>query len=368
MSAARSNGESLRRSRSCPAPAHDGTSERTNLRSEAETRLLAERNELAQKNSLLEGIIAKMDEAVLAIDVHGKVLICNQAAEHMLQTSNGREADAGPLTPQVSTERTLRLPGSAPLARALRGEVLRQVEELVGEEPGSSGRWLSTNASPLHEENGTICGAFAVSRDVTTQKTIELELHQLSIVDELTGLYNRRGFRALGEQQLKLARRAGTAPALLFIDVDDMKPINDEFGHDVGDRALRDAACLLEQSFRESDIVARFGGDEFVVMAPDASPQAVDLMQRRLYANVDRFHTSAQRPYKLSLSVGVSFCDLTRPGELDDFVAEADQAMYEHKGRRSAKSAQRLRVVESREGERLRNERGSPEIVPAARR
>src|SRR5262249_13070993 len=128
---------------------------------------------------------------------------------------------------------------SSPLGRALRGGELRHLEE-GGEEGDAQKRWLTTDATPDRHEPGKKQGAVVVSRDVTTEKAVELELYHLSIRDALTDLHNRRGFQALAEQQLKMAHRARTSPALLFIDLDEMKPINDLFGHEAGDRALRD--------------------------------------------------------------------------------------------------------------------------------
>jgi diguanylate cyclase (GGDEF)-like protein len=166
---------------------------------------------------------------------------------------------------------------------------------------------------------------------VTAQKEIERELYRLSVRDALTELHNRRGFQALAEQQLKVANRSKTMPALLFIDLDDMKPINDRFGHEAGDRALCETAHILRQTFRDSDIIARLGGDEFVVLVPDASTETVERMRARLSENLERFNARGQQPYLLALSVGVSFYDPSHPESLDSLIASADQRMYEEK-------------------------------------
>src|SRR5205085_6171671 len=111
-------------------------------------------------------------------------------------------------------------------------------------------------------------------RCAAKQYTLQTELGNLALQDELTGLYNRRGFLALAERQLKLARRSGRSLLLFFIDVDGLKDINDAFGHGEGDAALKCTAEALETTFRDSDVIARFGGDEFAALAIEASGQS----------------------------------------------------------------------------------------------
>src|SRR5579885_3216035 len=118
--------------------------------------------------------------------------------------------------------------------------------------------------------------AAAVQRAVAgavKQCLLERELRSLALTDDLTGLYNRRAFLTLASQQMKLSRRKGKSLLLFFADVDGLKRINDEFGHQAGDLAIARTAEALERSFRKSDIVARIGGDEFVALAFEASGQ-----------------------------------------------------------------------------------------------
>ncbi|MEZ4409960.1 MAG: diguanylate cyclase [Polyangiales bacterium] len=166
---------------------------------------------------------------------------------------------------------------------------------------------------------------------VVERERHDAEVRSLSVRDELTGLYNRRGFMALGEQRLTVAARQREGALLFFVDLNGMKPINDRLGHEEGDRALRDAAAILRRTFRESDIVARLGGDEFVVLttgdtAPDATP-----MLTRLRAHVDAHNETAGRAYRVELSVGVSRYDPATPDGLPAMLAEADAAMYAQK-------------------------------------
>ncbi len=124
-------------------------------------------------------------------------------------------------------------------------------------------------------------------------------LRSLSLIDDLTGLYNRRGFSDLGEQYLKLARRSGRGVTMVYLDVDRFKTINDSLGHHVGDRALLRVADILRAAFRRSDIIARLGGDEFGVLALEAADESSELLVQRLRERVVEFNSSRTEPYKL---------------------------------------------------------------------
>src|SRR5882762_2321870 len=159
---------------------------------------------------------------------------------------------------------------------------------------------------------------------------LDRELRNLALTDELTCLYNRRGFFAAAVQQLKVATRKEHSLLLLYCDVDNLKKINDSYGHQEGDMALIRAADALEQAFRASDIVARLGGDEFVVLALEASGQTQEVLLRRLERCLKKTNASESR-YKLSLSVGVARFDPKRTISLGELMAQADKAMYEQK-------------------------------------
>ena len=162
------------------------------------------------------------------------------------------------------------------------------------------------------------------------QALLDRELRNLALTDDLTCLYNRRGFFAAATQQLKLAQRNAQNLLLLFCDVNNLKRINDTYGHREGDLALIRTADALEQSFRGSDILSRLGGDEFVVLACEASNQTQDVLLRRLEKNLKKSNASEPR-YKLSLSVGVARFDPQRAISLGELMAQADGAMYEQK-------------------------------------
>jgi diguanylate cyclase (GGDEF)-like protein len=196
------------------------------------------------------------------------------------------------------------------------------------------GRVLERDYVPV-DVAGVVQGHFWCYRDVTERERAREHLAELSNRDELTTLYNRRGFVTLAEQWLRLAARTKRTPLLLFVDVNGMKPVNDRLGHAMGDRMLRDTADLLRATFRDSDIVARLGGDEFVVLAVDALPNHAALLQERLQRNIERFNQTVQRPFVVSMSVGVSVWDPAQPRSVAELLAEADARMYEAKRRRT---------------------------------
>lgn len=191
---------------------------------------------------------------------------------------------------------------------------------------------VAVTISPLRDAGGHIIGTSTIARDITERKRREAQTRALTVTDELTGLHNRRGFVAIAEQQLKLARRTRAPLHIGFIDLDGMKAINDRFGHAVGDEALKDTAAVLRASFRDSDVLARVGGDEFVVLTIGADDHAMQLIQERLFAAVAKANREAQHPYALSLSLGVVTCDLESGASLDQMIEEADRRMYQVKG------------------------------------
>ena len=166
------------------------------------------------------------------------------------------------------------------------------------------------------------------------------ELLALSLTDELTGLHNRRRFLVLTEQYLKLSVRTKKKLLLLFMDMDNLKWINDHHGHNEGDQALIDLANILKKTFRESDVVARIGGDEFVVLLESADEKG-EAVLTRLYENIRNYNAEGARRYTLSISVGTTQFDPEYPISIDELLSRADASMYaqkREKGNSSKKS------------------------------
>lgn len=183
-------------------------------------------------------------------------------------------------------------------------------------------------------------------RCAAKQYMLQAELGNLALTDELTGLYNRRGFMALAERQLKLGRRSGRGMLLFVMDVDRLKHINDSFGHLEGDLALKRTAEILERTFRDSDVVARLGGDEFAVLAIEASGHSEATIKARLFESLKSI-CAKESSYEISLSLGLARFDSGSRTSIGELMAKADEAMYKQKKRRSLPLLEREARIQS---------------------
>lgn len=195
--------------------------------------------------------------------------------------------------------------------------------------------------SPLRAANGeklgTLCLIDRKARELDEEDRLllndlavmveqEIAALQLATLDELTLISNRRGFNILAEHSMSTCRRHGWDATLLLFDLDGFKAINDQYGHAEGDRALRAFAALLQEAFRESDVFARIGGDEFAVLVSKSGPAQLESVLQRFLGLVNAHNAREKRGYELDYSVGVAG---HRPEEtLDSLLARADKAMY----------------------------------------
>lgn len=163
------------------------------------------------------------------------------------------------------------------------------------------------------------------------RKRAEETFREMAYHDPLTGLPNRRGFTILAQLQLKIARRKKRGMLLLFADFDDLKSINDNLGHHEGDQALIETSNLLRKTFRGSDIIARIGGDEFVVLAIENSKECSEILTNHLQKSLKVRNMKCNRSYNLSLSVGIVRYDSQCPCSIDELLDKADRLMYEQK-------------------------------------
>ena len=161
------------------------------------------------------------------------------------------------------------------------------------------------------------------------------QLRSLALTDDLTGLYNRRGFLILGMQNLKQAKRNNQPMLLFFTDVDQFKQVNDALGHMEGDAFLICCAEVLRKTFRDSDVIARIGGDEFVILAQENGDASRETILRRLESALLALNARVDSRYKLSLSVGAARFDPQNAVTLGELLTLADRAMFEHKRRKS---------------------------------
>jgi diguanylate cyclase (GGDEF)-like protein len=162
------------------------------------------------------------------------------------------------------------------------------------------------------------------------------QLQNQSIKDDLTGLNNRRGFLLLAEQMLRTARRERSGFLLLFLDLDGLKFINDTYGHAEGNRAITEAADVLRDCFRSSDLLARLGGDEFAALAMNSTATAEGALRSRLDQILATVNAKPNRTYPLGFSVGILACAPTDEQTMESLLAQADALMYESKRRKRA--------------------------------
>jgi len=185
--------------------------------------------------------------------------------------------------------------------------------------------------SPVKDRDEKIVAVTVVSKDITGIKQLEERLRALSLTDELTGLYNRRGFLALVEPLLKLAKRQKKTLYMLYADLDKLKEINDTFGHQEGDLAIKDTANIFRATYRESDIIARIGGDEFVVIPVESANNDGSGIETRLQEKIENHNAKGDRAYKLSISCGIAHYDPLTPTSIDELLLQGERLMYEQK-------------------------------------
>jgi two-component system cell cycle response regulator len=170
---------------------------------------------------------------------------------------------------------------------------------------------------------------------------LQMELQSLSLHDDLTGLHNRRGFLLLAEQQMKVNRRNHSSCLLLFLDIDQLKNINDTLGHADGNNTIGEAAAALRSSFRQCDILARLGGDEFVVLAVGTSEWSEAALRAHLRKKFEEVNSQPNRKYPLSVSVGIVPCGTNNQSSIEDLLAKADELMYQDKKSKPATACSR---------------------------
>lgn len=171
----------------------------------------------------------------------------------------------------------------------------------------------------------------SMEHEISQRKLKENDLLAISLTDDLTGLNNRRGFLTLATQYLKMINRYKSNTFLFYFDVDRFKQVNDTYGHREGDKVLIDIAKILKKSYRDSDIIARIGGDEFVVLPVGLQEFDPQIIIKRLDDNFDELNSKNNRDYNISISVGIADYDPDNPCSIEELLDRADKLMYENK-------------------------------------
>lgn len=194
--------------------------------------------------------------------------------------------------------------------------------------------WLQVRAVPMDT------GLMITLADIRDRKREAARLRRASQTDELTGLVNRRGFLELAERQLAQARRLGQDTVLFYLDCDAFKHINDAHGHPTGDRALKEIARSLRYAVRETDLVARMGGDEFTILATDAIGSCADTIRARIYDHLDVLNAQGVLPTPIAVSIGHVYAPADGASSLEDLLEAADRdLLVQKRARRAARAA-----------------------------
>jgi diguanylate cyclase (GGDEF)-like protein/PAS domain S-box-containing protein len=275
---------------------------------------------LRETDARYRQLLAMSPEAVL-VHTSGTIIFTNPAAAELLGVANehvlvGRSiGDFATPDSRDAFEGLTDAQGGRP--PRVRGRLMRSTGSTLDVEISSS--------PCLYNDRPAVV---VLARDISNQLRYERDLHALALVDELTGLHNRRGFTLFADQEIARARRSGRRPTLVFADLDDLKGINDVHGHASGDAAIRLVAAAFKSILRETDIVARWSGDEFVALLSDGDPSAAEQIGERLTIAVTN-QTPAKLPYTVSATVGTSTLDPML--SLRDAIERADAELYTRK-------------------------------------
>jgi len=301
--------------------------------------LLLQRKLLQSSETHLQRVIDNEPECIKTIDAQGLLVQMNPAGLAMIEADTWEQVSGLPVIDLITAE--YREDFAKMHKRVIAGETVQMEFEVVGLKGGR--RWLETHAVPIFENGETL--HLAVTRDITQRKQMEDKIRQLAFYDPLTDLPNRRLLNDRLSQDMALGKRTGSYGALMFLDLDNFKPLNDTYGHTVGDLLLIEAAIRLKDAIRGIDTVARFGGDEFVIMLNELNVDKAEA-SAQAKAVADKILLSLAEPYVLTtdmeeseksivthrctVSIGVVVF-IGHESTQDEILKRGDAAMYQAK-------------------------------------
>jgi len=289
-----------------------------------------QKEERSLLNNITQAISAAVDKRLMEKNVHKLASLPEHNPNPVIETSlDGNITYANPSACQQFPQFT---------EQGMKHPILKDfkwiIEQFAQNPDQVITREIACNAK-VYEQKISFLVEHSLTRifihEITAQKKREKQLHDLSMLDSLTGLYNRRGFLILVKQQLELADRSKKGFYLLFADLDRMKWINDTLGHHEGDLSLKTIALICRKTFRKSDIIARIGGDEFAICAVEARKDSIEQLMQRLRNNLSAYNKSHKTDINLSLSIGATYYDPKFPDTMDDLLKKADDLMYKQK-------------------------------------
>jgi diguanylate cyclase (GGDEF)-like protein/PAS domain S-box-containing protein len=282
---------------------------------------------------LFGAILENTNDLVIILEANDKdaadstIVYVNPAFSRLTGYSSAEAVGRSPrflLGPNSDTDARSRIRESVRQNQAVRAEILSYTK---------SGQpcWLDANIVPLKDGSGRVSHFVAIERDITAAKSLEEKLTRLATRDELTGLYNRRYFKEVVEREIERAERYGHPLALLSLDIDHFKHINDAHGHEGGDRALAEFARSCGASLRGADILARIGGEEFAALLPDTPIDGAVWLAERLRRTVADLSIE-HRGQRIAFTVSIGVTGHAGPGDsLSGMLRRADQALYRAK-------------------------------------
>ncbi|WP_028582550.1 sensor domain-containing diguanylate cyclase [Desulfogranum japonicum] len=289
--------------------------------------------EVMYQQKVQEAVLDNITDGIIACDAAGNLTLFNRAAQEMhrctlknipLEQWAHHYRLLHPDAKRLLTAKEL------PLYRALEGQTVRNQEILLINEDGTS-RSLRASGCPMQTNHGENLGAVISLHDITDLQDIRQELEHLAHHDCLTGLPNRHLFHNLLEQCFRRAKRENALVGILFLDLDNFKNVNDQFGHEMGDQVLRVVSLTLVHCLRDSDLICRWGGDEFVIALPAMKweEDATSVADKICYTLQQRMQ-ELQLSVEVSVSIGISI--FPSDGTMaDQLIRQADQAMFQAK-------------------------------------
>lgn len=311
------------------------------------TRLREDEQALRLHNALWQTVLDNAREAIIATDPAGWVRLFNPTAAAWLGYRDDEIVDqhqilhffnpddialrARELSHQLG--RQISADFEAFVARTSPGQADTHVWTCIRKDGGELPLRLTANG--LYDDDGVLIGYAFLGSDMTEQQQAHKDLLTLALTDELTGLLNRRGFIEHAKERLRerISRHEHPTATFLYGDLDGLKQINDRWGHAVGSNALRAMADILKLSFRETDLIGRWGGDEFTVLLDDHLERSTDpaSLISRVQAQIAAYVRTHNPPYPLGISFGVGTVTLAEPLIIEHLLTTADQAMYQQK-------------------------------------
>lgn len=280
------------------------------------------RHEIAESERNLRALFNAVTESLFLLDKDGTILAANETSAKRMRVN---------LETIIGANYYDLLPADAAKERRKQADNVIRNGKPIRFEDVRNKRYIDQVIYPVSDESGEVERLAFFGADITRRRDMEKELETMALTDQLTGLYNRRGFFTLVTRELKRAQRSHKSMLLFFADLDGLKAINDQYGHEEGDRILIAASKILIQTFRTSDIISRIGGDEFAILVVEADEDLMEKLLMRLYRLINNLNTRKIHKSRLALSIGHTLYDPQHPQTLDDLIAGADQRMYKMK-------------------------------------